>query len=341
MFGTKKRFFSGAVGVLLTAAFFLWISPGHTETMDEVYRKALKEGGKVTFYGTLAPNQAIKIIPVFEKRFPGIKVDQIDATSDKLAARAISEARGGKTFGDVLQMSLENVMRVFEQGLLLDKLPPEADDYPPELKGTYWVAGEFDFIVAAWNTNMVKKQDEPKQFEDFADPKWKGRLIADPRDADLLIGLASHKYKNEEKAVALLKRIAANNVEFHRGHSQLAELLVAGQGAACLTCYSHHFPARIKKGAPVDYLLAEGIGAVTATSVFKNAPHPNSAWLFYRWLIGEEGQRVFAAGGRTPAHPKVEPVDKTRPQKIYPIDDKDYKEFARYEKIWKEIFKLR
>jgi ABC-type Fe3+ transport system substrate-binding protein len=81
--------------------------------------------------------------------------------------------------------------------------------------------------------------------------------------------------------------------------------------------------------------------AITATAVFKNAPHPNSAWLFYRWLIGEEGQKVFAAAGRTPAHPKVEPVDKTRPHKIYAIDDKDYKEFARYEKIWKEIFKLR
>jgi ABC-type Fe3+ transport system substrate-binding protein len=75
--------------------------------------------------------------------------------------------------------------------------------------------------------------------------------------------------------------------------------------------------------------------------VSKNAPHPNSAWLFYRWLIGQEGQKVLAAAGRTPAHPKVEPVDKTRPQKIYAIDDKDYKEFAKYEKVWKEIFKLR
>jgi len=42
-----------------------------------------------------------------------------------------------------------------------------------------------------------------------------------------------------------------------------------------------------------------------------------------------------------PAHPKVEPVDKTRPQRIYAISDKDYKEFSRFEKIWKEIFKTR
>ena len=337
----RTRYFLSVVCAVSTAVFCLCNAPGYAQSLDELYKMALKEGGKVTYYGTLAPNQASKILPVFEKRFPGIKVEQIDATADKLAARAIAEARGGKTFGDVLSMSMENVMHVFEQGLLLEKLPPEADAYPAELKGSYWVAAEFDFIVAAWNTKLVNKQDEPKQFEDFADPKWKGRLMADPRDADLLIGLANHKYKNEEMAIALLKKIAANNLEFHRGHSQLAELLVAGQGAVCLTCYSHHFPARIKQGAPVDYMLSEGVGAISATAVFKGAPHPNTAWLFHRWASSEEGQRIFAAGGRTPAHPKVEPVDKTRPQKIYAINDKDYKEFSRYEKIWKEIFKIR
>ena len=337
----RTRYFLSVVCAVSTAVFCLCNAPGYAQSLDELHKMALKEGGKLTYYGTLAPNQASKILPVFEKRFPGIKVEQIDATADKLAARAIAEARGGKTFGDVLSMSMENVMHVFEQGLLLEKLPPEADAYPAELKGSYWVAAEFDFIVAAWNTKMVNKQDEPKQFEDFADPKWKGRLMADPRDADLLIGLANHKYKNEETAIALLKRIAANNLEFHRGHSQLAELLVAGQGAVCLTCYSHHFPARIKQGAPVDYMLSEGVGAISATAVFKGAPHPNTAWLFHRWASSEEGQRIFAAGGRTPAHPKVEPVDKTRPQRIYAINDKDYKEFSRYEKIWKEIFKIR
>jgi iron(III) transport system substrate-binding protein len=341
MVAAKTRHLFTAICTLSTAVFCLSVVPAPAQSLDELHKTALKEGGKLTFYGTLAPNQASKILPVFEKRFPGIKIDQIDATADKLAARAIAEARGGKTFADVLSMSLENVMHVFAQGLLLEKLPPEADAYPADLKGSYWIAAEFDFIVAAWNTKMVSKQDEPKQFEDLADPKWKGKLMADPRDTDLLIGLANHKYKSEEKAVALLKRIAANNLEFHRGHSQLAELLVAGQGAVCLTCYSHHFPARIKQGAPVDYMLSEGVAAVSATAVLKDAPHPNTAWLFHRWAAGEEGQRVFAAGGRTPAHPKVEPVDNTRPQKIYAINDKDYKEFSRYEKIWKEIFKIR
>ncbi len=49
----------------------------------------------------------------------------------------------------------------------------------------------------------------------------------------------------------------------------------------------------------------------------------------------------MSQGGRTPAHPKVEPKDKTRTEKIYPITVADIKEYPKCEKIWKEIFKLR
>jgi iron(III) transport system substrate-binding protein len=311
------------------------------QSIDEVHKMALKEGGTLNFYGVLAQINAEKILPVFEKRFPGIKVNHVDATADQLAARAITEARGGRVLADIFQGSLENVIQVYEQGLFLEKLVPEAADYPDNLKGSYWVATDLIFIVGAWNTSKVKKGDEPKEFDDFADPKWKNMLMAEPRDAELLIGLARHKFKNEEKAVALLRKIAANQIEFHKGHSPLAELLVAGQSAACLTCYSHHFPPRIRKGAPVDYMLTEGIATISGTAIFKNAPHPNTAQLFARWAISEEGQKVYAQGGRTPGHPKVQPVEKTKTAKIYPISANDVKDFRKYEKVWKEIFKLR
>ena len=54
-----------------------------------------------------------------------------------------------------------------------------------------WLAADLVIIIGAWNTNLVKKEDEPKAFEDFADPKWKGKLIAEPRDVELLIGLCT------------------------------------------------------------------------------------------------------------------------------------------------------
>lgn len=328
--------------LVTVVAITLMLLPNlQAQSLDELHKSALKEGGTLNFYGTLAQINAEKILPVFEKRFPGIKVNHVDATSDKLVARAVSEARGGKTLGDVLQVPLENVSQAHDQKLLLETTLPESAEYPSGMKGTFWVASDLQFIIAAWNTNLVKKEEEPKQFEDFADPRWKNRLIAEPRDLEMLMGFAKYKFNSDEKAIALWRRIAANNVEFHSGHSQLAELLVAGQAAVCLTCYSHHYPIRIKKGAPVNYMLSEGVASINATAIFKNAPHPNAAMLYARWVASQEGQKAMAQGGRTPAHPKVEPVDKTRTEKIYAISVVDIKEYPKYEKIWKEIFKLR
>ena len=327
--------------LVLSIIILTVVSDARGQTLDEVYKKALTEGGTLHFYGTLAQINAETILPAFEKRFPGIKVNHVDATADQLAARVIAEARGGRVLADIFQTLLDGLVHVKDQGLFLDQLYPEADAFPKELKGTSWVASDLIYIVPAWNTTKVKKEEQPKQFEDFADSRWKNRIIAEPRDFQLLIGLSRYKYKSDEKAVALLKRVAANNPEFHKGHSQLAELLVAGQAAACMTCYAHHYPIRKRKGAPVDYMLTEGTGDIDATAILKSAPHPNTALLFARWSASEEGQKIYAQGGRLPAHPNVEPVEKTRPANVYPVGENDVKDYPKYEKIWKEIFGLR
>ena len=68
------------------------------QSLDELHKAAAKEGA-LNFYATLAQINAEIVLPTFEKRFPGIKINHVDATSDKLVARAVSEARGGKTKG--------------------------------------------------------------------------------------------------------------------------------------------------------------------------------------------------------------------------------------------------
>jgi iron(III) transport system substrate-binding protein len=337
----KRKAFLTILSLVVGVTIASTSAPVSGQSLDELHKLALKEGGTLNFYGTLAQINAEKILPVFEKRFPGIKVNHVDATADKLAARAITEARGGRVLADVFQMALENVLQLVDQKLVVDWLPPEAAAYPANFKAANWLAADMVIITASWNTNLVKKEDEPKQFDDFADPKWKGKMIAEGRDVELLIGLARHKFKNDEKAIDLLRKIAANNIEFHKGHSELAEFLVAGQAAACLTCYAHHYPPRIKKGAPLGYMLTEGIATITANALAKDAPHPNMARLFYRWSASEEGQKAYAAGGRLPPHPKVQPVEKIRPAVLYPIGTDEIKDWKKYEKIWKEIFKLR
>jgi len=127
------------------------------QSLQELYKKAVTEG-VINFYGTLAQVNAEKILPVFEKKFPGIKINHVDITSDNLVARAVTEARGGKTVGDIFQAPLETAIQMHNQKLLLDVTLPEAGDYPATMKGSYWVSSNLQFIVVAWNTTSSKSR---------------------------------------------------------------------------------------------------------------------------------------------------------------------------------------
>src|SRR4249920_3843523 len=147
----RLGFLAAFLGLMLPV-----VAAAQTETIDEVYKKALKEEGVLNCYCSLAQINAEIIYPLFEKRFPGIKINHVDATSDKLAARAITEARGGRVIADVVEFGLEDINKIHAQGLILEKAPPEAAEYPANLRGTYWAANNLIFFVGAWNTQQVK-----------------------------------------------------------------------------------------------------------------------------------------------------------------------------------------
>jgi iron(III) transport system substrate-binding protein len=348
----QQKNLSGPIGSatflsIIGLAFVIWCASAGTfvaaaaDSLDQLYEKAKKEG-KVTLYAPLSPSAMSVIPPAFMKRFPGVIVDHIDATSDKLIARVLAEQKGGRVIADVISGALTYLPQILDLKIVERVVVPEAAAYPAQLRGDLWVATDMQFYIAGWNTSLVKKGEEPRSYEEIANAKWKGSIMGEPRDYQVLVGFAKRKYNNDEQAIDLFKKIAANQVEFHRGHSQLTEFLVAGQRAICFTCYSHHFPSRMKKGAPIQPLLTEGVGEVGGSAmVMKGAPHPNAALLWVRWVVSEEGQKVYAQAGETPAHPKVEPLEKTRPATPYMLTIDDVREFPKYEKIWKEIFQIR
>src|SRR6185436_13755896 len=189
------------------------------ESLDALYQKAKAEGRLVVYAASSTKTEEI-VFPAFEKRFPGIKVNHVNATADKLVARAIAEARGGKIIADVLSGTLNYVAQLGDQKLLLDISLPEAGAYPAALKGGDWVATDTEYFIAAWNGSRVKRGEEPKSFDDFADASWSGRLSADARDFQVLLGLAKYKYHSDEKAAEVFRKTAANKPEFYKGHSQ-------------------------------------------------------------------------------------------------------------------------
>src|SRR5688572_17160507 len=90
-----------AVSLFALSAVFAAGAPGAGESLDQLYEKVKKEGGKLTVYAALSGRSMEVILPAFLKRFPAVTLDHIDATADQLLARISTEARGGRVLGDV------------------------------------------------------------------------------------------------------------------------------------------------------------------------------------------------------------------------------------------------
>jgi ABC-type Fe3+ transport system substrate-binding protein len=78
-----------------------------------------------------------------------------------------------------------------DQKLIAPLTIPEAAAFPAGMKSEFWVATDTQFYIAGWNTDLVKKGDEPKSYEELANPKWKDVMMGEARDYQMLIGFGS------------------------------------------------------------------------------------------------------------------------------------------------------
>jgi ABC-type glycerol-3-phosphate transport system substrate-binding protein len=204
--------FSFALPLVLAAG-----APGSGESIDQLYEKVKKEGGKLTIYAALSARSMEIILPAFGKRFPAVTLEHIDATADQLLARIAAEARGGRVIGDVFGGALPYMAQISDQKLLTPLALAEAAAYPAHMKSDVWIATDTQFYIAGWNTNLVKKGEEPTNFEDLAHVKWKNSLMGEPRDFQMLVGLAKRKYGSDDKAIELLRRLPRTRSSFTKG----------------------------------------------------------------------------------------------------------------------------
>ena len=156
-----------ALALIICVASAGKVFAAQADSLDQLYEKAKKEG-KITLYAPLSP-QTMSVLPAaFMKRFPGITVDHIDATSDKLIARVLAEQKGGRVIADVISGALTYLPQILDLKIVEHVVIPEAAAYPAQLKGDLWVATDTQFYIAGWNTTLVKKGEEPKSYEDLA-----------------------------------------------------------------------------------------------------------------------------------------------------------------------------
>ena len=242
----------------------------------------------------------------------GIKINRIEGGEDPLIERIRNE--GQRSPADVLiTVDAGRLWRAEQLGLFQPvKSATLESRIPANLRepGGLWYGFSTRARVIAYNKAKVKP-DEVRNYEDLADPKWKGRLCmrssTNVYNLSLLGALIDHL--GEAKAEAWAKGVRANLAQEPKG-GDTDQLKAVAAGQCDVTISNQYYYARLLRSDKADERqIGEKIGVVfpnqgswgthvniSGAGVLKNAPHREAAIKFLEYLASDDAQRYFADG---------------------------------------------
>lgn len=265
--------------------------------------EALIEGarkeGKLVLYTSMTVDQAQKLNDAFRMKYPFLQVSMLRAVGERLLTKILTEAQAGRYEFDVVQSAETQAYFLKKRNLLGKYLSPEAKNlqkgfFDPE---GYWSAIYMMPNVIAYNTRMVKREEVPRSDEELLNPKWKGRVGMDHTKPEWFAWKV--KRMGEEKGLAYMRKLGAQEFRLYSGLTIITGLLAAGEFPLVLNTYIHNAEDSKRKGAPVDWVAQDplftkfqpiGIGA--------KANNPNAAKLFVDFMLSQDGQKIIASFGR-------------------------------------------
>jgi ABC-type Fe3+ transport system substrate-binding protein len=269
-----------------------------TRTLDELYRAALAEGGKLVIYaGGDTPTQQDGTKAAFKDRFPDIDLTLIVDYSKYHDVRVDNQFATGTLVPDVVQLqTLQDFTRWKEQGRLLRYKPAGFSEVHQPFKDPQgaWVAVSaiaFSFMYgpAAVGSNA------PRTPLDLVDPKWKGRIASSyPHDDDAVLYLYSLYARTY--GWDWVAKFAAQDVRFARGSNSPGEAVAAGQKAIGVGgSGSLIAPA----SSPTRFVVPDGHPFMAwgqRAAILKQARNPTAAKLYLNWQLSTGQQRASFNG---------------------------------------------
>jgi iron(III) transport system substrate-binding protein len=255
----------------------------------------------------------------YEAKHPEIDVRWLDMGSQEVYDRIRSEAANPQA--DVWYGGPQTIfIRGAEDGLLAPYRPTWADAIPPGSRnsqnlffGSYRTAP-----VLVYNTQAVKPEEAPKDWDDLLDPRWKGKiLLRDPLASGTmrtLFGMVlSHSVKetgNLDRGWNWLRRFDGQTKEYVQNPALLLEKLNRREGLVTVWELTDML-WQAKRGAPLGYRFAKSGTPVIDDSIgmVKNAPHAAQAKAFIEFVGSVEGQELAAREAfRLPARTDLPPA---------------------------------
>jgi iron(III) transport system substrate-binding protein len=255
-------------------------------------KAATKAEDKVIVYYSTRPEEGLPPLKkAFETANPGYELRIIRASSSDTVARLITEAQAGRQQADVTELNALPMSQL-AKARLLAKLPDSVLSALPDTAkakdGTYAGTRYFGHLTP-YNTKLVPAAEQPKSYEDFLKPYWKGKFVVGANDVEWAYQVFAAK--GEDEGRKFLEQIAAQKPQVRdEGRGALAELVAIGQSRAAIMTLSYHVERRAKKGLPIAGAeWAPPLLNIDWMATFKGAPHPNSTKVFLDWLYSKEG----------------------------------------------------
>jgi iron(III) transport system substrate-binding protein len=262
---------------------------------NELVAQAKKEG-KLLWYTTFADDDVDDMISAFQKTYPGVKVEALRLSADKLPSRLVTEQRGGKFNADVISADSEPVYQLIKVGTLAPYRVPEIPPLPKELQNLpdgYRNVVYINTSAIAYNPQAVKSSHlpVPRELEDLTKPAWKGHFSIDPKAINWYEGLISAL--GHDKALDLVKKLGDNSPRLVESHTQSLTEVQGGEPAAVANAYGYK-AAALQKQTPARLAFSNPDplpSAAVLEELAKKAPHPAAAKLFIDWIMSNEGQK--------------------------------------------------
>ena len=318
-----------------------------TTVAQELKREAIIEGakkeGKVQIYALLAVPEHMQIIQRFKEKYPFIEPSLYRATSERLYTRIENEARANTHLVDVIGVSGFQYYQLLKRGLIGKYESPERRFFDPAFKDKdgRWTAYYVNPMVTAFNTRQLTPQEAPKDYSGLIDPKWKGQLVMEDEEIEWFSTMMG--FWGEEKGLAYMKRLAAQNYVIRHGHTLMTQLVAAGEYPAAVIVYAPQTQSIRNSGAPIDWHpLNPTVSGINLMGLAAKAPHPNAAMLYIDHMLSEEIQKDYLSGKffKVSARQGIASAvaQKLSKVKVIPVDITQSEHFASHRKRFREIF---
>ena len=293
------------------------------EAITPALIEAAKKEGKCSFYTAMDLQFAEKLGKEFEAKFPGIAVRVERSGAERMFTRIGQEYSSNVHAVDVVNTADQSHCIVWKRnGWLAPYLPEEVvKHYDKQYYDPDGLEVTTRILVSpiAYNTDLVKKEDAPKSFADLLDPKWKGKMVkAHPAYSGTIMNSSFQVAR--DLGWEYLEKLAKQSILQVQSATDTPKKIALGERAVMVDGAGYLVIREKEAGKPVEVVYpTEGTPLATGPSaVFKAAPNPNAARLFFNWMHSRDGQQILVDWARQYS-PHKQTVEKPGVRKLSDI----------------------